>query len=137
MPAACSRRCYAAFDGATKEELLAAGASLTIGSPKIAQIARRDYRSKSSRDVRGSGYVVDSLEAALWCFDTADRFESAILEAVNLGDDADTTAAVCGQIAGAFYGIEAIPATWLERPVMRPYIETLAQLIHDKAASRT
>ena len=52
--------------------------------------------------IRGSGYVVDSLEAALWCFETTDSFDSAILAAANLGDDADTTAAITGQIAGAY-----------------------------------
>ena len=59
--------------------------------------------------------MVECLEAALWCFDQTDSFENAILTAANLGDDADTTAAVCGQIAGAFYGEPGIPAHWLQK----------------------
>src|SRR5690348_2663959 len=59
--------------------------------------------------VRGSGYIVDALNAAQWAVDTTDSYEAAILAAVNLGDDADTTAAIAGQLAGALYGEEAIP----------------------------
>jgi len=62
------------------------------------------------------------LEAALWCFNRTGTFREAILTAVNLGDDADTTAAVCGQVAGAFYGESGIPAGWLEKLLMREEI---------------
>ena len=85
------------------------------------------YRGKPASRIRGSGYVVESLEAALWCFHSTDTFESAILEAANLGDDADTTAAICGQIAGAVYGVSAIPERWLSRLAMRGFIEQLAE----------
>lgn len=82
--------------------------------PKSIQaLAQGDYRLKSYEEIRGSGYVVESLEAALWCWDTASSFEEAILLAVNLGDDADTTAAICGQLAGASFGISGIPYQWL------------------------
>ena len=70
--------------------------------------------------------MVESLEAALWCFDQTDTFESAILKAANLGDDADTTAAICGQVAGAFYGESGIPGKWLKKLAMREEISTLA-----------
>ncbi len=76
--------------------------------------------------VRGSGYIVESLNAALWAVDTTDDFESAILAAVNLGDDADTTAAIAGQLAGALYGVDAIPAHWRERVFLRDEILELA-----------
>jgi ADP-ribosylglycohydrolase len=56
--------------------------------------------------------VVDCLEAGLWCFWTIGNFRDAILKSANLGDDADTTAAVCGQIAGAYYGSSGIPEAW-------------------------
>ncbi|MBB6367931.1 ADP-ribosylglycohydrolase [Xanthomonas sacchari] len=65
--------------------------------------------------IRGTGYVVDALSAALWCFATTECFADAVLRAANLGDDADTTAAICGQLAGAFYGIDGIPAAWRAR----------------------
>ena len=78
------------------------------------------------KDIRGNGYVVRSLEAALWCFWTTDSFEAAILRAANLGEDADTTAAVCGQLAGAYYGENGIPDQWLNSLVERDGISQLA-----------
>lgn len=69
-----------------------------------------------SRDeVKSSGYVIHTLHAALWCFKNTDNFRDAILLAANLGDDADTVAAVTGQIAGAFYGMSGIPSEWLDK----------------------
>lgn len=106
--------------------MLGAGGALALASPKVVQIARGDYRSRSPREIRGSSYVVNSLEAAVWCVDRTDGFERAVLEAVNLGEDADTTAAVCGQIAGAFYGAAEIPERWLSRLAMRSRIQELA-----------
>ena len=79
--------------------------------------------------------MAESLEAALWCFLHSDSFEAAILVAANLGDDADTTAAVCGQVAGAYYGASAIPERWLERLVMLREIADLADRLH--AAGRS
>jgi ADP-ribosylglycohydrolase len=95
--------------------------------PKVAAIAAGSYHAKSPPAIRGTGYVVDCLEAALWAFATTDDFESAVLAAVNLGDDADTTAAVCGQLAGACYGASGIPARWVEKLAMRELITELAQ----------
>ena len=78
--------------------------------PEIDEVAHGSFRHRQPPEIAGSGYVVKSLEAALWAFTTAENFEKAVLRAVNLGDDADTTGAVCGQIAGAFWGDEGIPA---------------------------
>ena len=102
-----------------------------ISSPSIQSIARGDYQSKSVDDVRGTGYVVESLEAALWCFWTTETYQQAILAATNLGDDADTTAAICGQVAGAYYGESGIPAHWLRQLVMRDEITELADQLHN------
>ncbi|MBK5343015.1 ADP-ribosylglycohydrolase family protein [Pseudomonas sp. TH49] len=99
--------------GASKTELRKLPDS-TFAQPKVAAIARGDYLAKSASEIRGSGYSVESLEAALWCFHRTDSFSSAILQAANLGDDADTTAAIVGQVAGAYYGVRAIPTHWLE-----------------------
>jgi ADP-ribosyl-[dinitrogen reductase] hydrolase len=115
-----------ALSGASKEDLLFDEAKSFHGQPKIMAIARGEYRNKSIDHIRGSGYVVESLEAALWCFLHTDTFEAAILKAANLGDDADTTAAICGQVAGAFYGESGIPKKWLEKLVMRKGIASLA-----------
>lgn len=101
-------------------------------SPKIAEIARGDYRDKIRAEIQGSGYVVESLEAALWCFYHSNSFEEAVLTAVNLGRDADTTAAVVGQVAGAFYDLESIPPGWLEKLYDREKISGYAQRLFSK-----
>jgi len=103
--------------------------------PRVALVARGDFMRKSRDEVRGSGYCVRSLEAALWCFHTTTSFESAVLAAANLGDDADTTAAITGQLAGAYYGVDAIPGPWLAKLYMRREIEDIAGRLYD--ASRT
>ena len=115
-----------ALGGQRKETVLLGDADTFPESPRIAMIARGDYRGKSEGDIRGTGYVVASLEAAVWCFEQTDTYEAAVLRAANLGDDADTTAAVCGQLAGAFYGEKAIPERWLAKLVMRREITMLA-----------
>ena len=104
-----------------------------FSSDGIAAIARAAYRTKSEKTIRGSGYVVESLEAALWAFARTDSFEDAVLMAANLGDDADTTAAVCGQLAGAYYGQRGIPSHWLERLALCTEITTLADQLLEKA----
>ncbi|MBP6471116.1 MAG: ADP-ribosylglycohydrolase family protein [Chloroflexi bacterium] len=116
---------HVALQGGSKNDILGYRGCTPI-TPKIKAIADGGYRQKSLAQIKGSGYVVDSLEAALWCFYTSDSYETAVLQAVNLGDDADTTAAVCGQIAGAFYGRAAIPASWREKVTMGAEIEKLA-----------
>jgi len=77
--------------------------------------------------------VVDSLEAALWAFHRGHSFEEGLMLAVNLGDDADTTAAVYGQLAGALYGVSAIPQRFRDRLVMRDLIEALAVRLYELA----
>jgi len=93
--------------------------------------AERDQQA-SREQIRGSGYVVDSLEAAFWCFHQHDSFAAAVLEAANLGDDADTTAAVLGQLAGAFHGAAGIPAHWLQVLAMRAEIQVLADALYER-----
>ncbi|MBN2044290.1 MAG: ADP-ribosylglycohydrolase family protein [Anaerolineales bacterium] len=118
-----------ALAGKPKESILfetSAWLNTAALSPRIAAIAQGEYKHKSIKEIRGSGYVVDSLEAALWSFWHTASFEQAVLTAVNLGRDADTTAAVVGQVAGAFYGIRNIPPGWLQKLVMRQEIESLA-----------
>jgi ADP-ribosyl-[dinitrogen reductase] hydrolase len=121
-----SRIIHRALVGGSKENVALGDRTTFKGSPAIVAMARGDYLSKSRDHIRGTGYVVDSLEAALWCFMHTDSFEAAILAAANLGDDADTTAAVCGQIAGAFYGETGIPESWLTPLAMRQEITVMA-----------
>jgi ADP-ribosylglycohydrolase len=74
--------------------------------------------------------VVKSLEAALWAFYNSESFEEGALKAVNLGNDADTTGAIYGQIAGAYYGESGLPETWLNLIAMRPLIEDFADELY-------
>lgn len=82
-------------------------------------------------EIRSRGYVVDTLEAALWCLLGTDDYRSAVLTAVNLGDDTDTTAAVTGGLAGLAYGIDAIPGEWLAALQNREEIEKLCRDFHN------
>jgi ADP-ribosyl-[dinitrogen reductase] hydrolase len=118
-----------ALAGAPRDALLRAPAP-PEASARVRGIAEGGYLEKPVDQVRGSGYCVESLEAALWCFATTDSFPAAVLAAANLGDDADTTAAIVGQIAGAHYGIDGIPPQWLARLVMRDDIDALAHALH-------
>jgi len=120
-----------ALEGLSKDEVILGDSSSFTGSPSIEALARGRFRGKSKEEIRGSGYVVESLEAALWSFDRRHSYEAAVLEAANLGDDAETTAAVTGQIAGAFYGRGGIPTRWLERLAMLPEIAALADRLQD------
>lgn len=86
---------------------------------KIRAIAAGSWRGRHRDAIRGSGYVVHSLEASLWSIGRTSDFRSAVLLAANLGEDADTTAAITGQLAGAIYGCSGIPADWLEKLAWR------------------
>lgn len=123
-----------ALHGQSKEEILfETGKHLDWDqlSPKIRQIAAGDYQAKSEQEIEGSGYVVESLEAALWVFLTTESYKQAVLAAANLGDDADTTGAVAGQLAGAYYGVKAIPPEWLEKLKYREMIEKFAVRLYE------
>ncbi len=104
--------------------------------PAIDLIAAGSFRHKQPPQLRGSGYVVNSLEAALWAFYHSTTFADGCLLAVNLGDDADTTGAVYGQLAGAFYGEESIPAEWRGKLAMRTKIEELADGLYALAQQK-
>ncbi len=116
-----------ALAGKPKGSVIGESALTFAGAAKIVDVAKCEYADKERSQIRGTGYVVECLEAALWCFLRTDSFEAAVLEAANLGDDADTTAAVCGQVAGAYYGESGIPDRWLERIALRELISSLAE----------
>lgn len=98
----------------------------------LRQIAEGRYLDKPRSAIFGTGYCVQSLEAALWCFAHSDSFEQAVLAAANLGDDADTTAAIVGQIAGAYYGAQGIPGDWLSKLWLYDDIDRLARQLLEK-----
>jgi ADP-ribosyl-[dinitrogen reductase] hydrolase len=129
-----------AVNGADKRELLSAHYSPVAGywkhhplSMEIAEIAAGSFKRREPPEIEGSGYCVKSLEAALWTFHKTDNFRDGCLMAVNLGDDADTTGAVYGQLAGAFYGEQDIPKEWLAKLAMRDVIESLADRLCEMA----
>ncbi|MFZ6873816.1 ADP-ribosylglycohydrolase family protein [Undibacterium sp. Di27W] len=123
------------FAGCSKADLFGS-LPFTPTEPKVLAISQTSFMSKSRDEIIGSGYSVASLEASLWCFMHTDNFKDAILMATNLGDDADTTAAITGQLAGAYYGIAGIPAEWLQRLAMREDILRMAGDLYTRFGSR-
>jgi len=118
------------IDGRPREEVLDPGwepmrraRDIAPFHPEITEVVEGSFHRRKPPEIVGSGYVVKSLEAALWAFHNAEDFHEAVLRAVNLGDDADTTGAVCGQFAGAYWGELGIPGEWLEGLAERGMIE--------------
>ena len=119
--------------GETEETLLAPRYSPVTGlwdrepmCPQIDEVAGGSFLRRDPPEIVGSGYVVRSLEAALWAFHRSETFEEGCLLAVNLGGDADITAVIYGQLAGAHYGMDAIPAEWKDIIAQRELILGLA-----------
>jgi hypothetical protein len=132
-----------AVRGVPRQELLSPGYTPHPGSwqerplaPAIAAIAAGSFKQRNPPEIKGDGYVVPSLEAALWALHHSASFEEGCLLAVNLGDDADTTAAVYGQLAGALYGEEGVPARWRQKLAMRARIESFADQLCARARAR-
>lgn len=127
-----------AVNGVGKDELLSDKFSSVPGYweekplvQEISEIAAGSFKHKNPPEIKGTGFVVKSLEAALWAFYHGGSFKEGCLLAVNLGDDADTTGAVYGQLAGAFYGEEAIPESWRSKLAYRDLIESFADQLFD------
>lgn len=119
-----------ALRGASKEAILSPPSM--DGLPDgIGRVANGSFKTAQPPEIRGTGYVVDSLEAALWAFWNSDDFADGARLAVNLGDDADTTGAVYGQIAGAFYGESGIPKRWRDIVALRRKIIAYAAQLYD------
>ena len=132
-----------ALRGVGKEALLAANYSVVEGlweterlCDPIADIAAGSFKRKEPPEIRGTGYVVQSMEAALWAFHNSDNFRDGALLAVNLGDDADTTGAIYGQLAGAYYGYFDIPDEWSSRIAWEKQIRRLTQHLYKAAIVR-
>ena len=129
--------------GASKDTLLAPRYAPVPGlweaaplHPCIDEVAAGSYLRKQPPEIRGGGYVVASFEAALWAFATTEDYRGAVLAAANLGDDADTTAAVTGQLAGAHYGTRAISSAWRAALALREPLERLAEGLVAMASPR-
>ena len=99
-------------------------------NPKLTDVINGSFKRLNPPGIKGSGYVLKTLEAALWAFYSSNTFEEGCLMAVNLGDDADTTGAIYGQLAGAFYGETEIPKRWLSTVVYKEKIIEMADNIY-------
>lgn len=84
----------------------------------------------TKKELKPSGYVLDTLICALWCFINTSSFEDAVCEAANLGGDADTTAAITGGMAGVYYGYDAIPDGWKEKILLKDHLTSIAKRMH-------
>ncbi len=129
---------HGALMGKSKDQILSPGYSVVDNyweenplAPLVEEVACGSYKDKEPPEIRGRGYVVRSMEAALWAFHNSDTFEEGCLLAVNLGEDADTTGAIYGQLAGAYYGKSGIPQKWLDKLVKLDLIESKIEGLMD------
>ncbi|HPR65396.1 MAG TPA: ADP-ribosylglycohydrolase family protein [Thermoanaerobaculia bacterium] len=128
----------AALQGVAKEIFLSKGYAPVPGywrknplAPEIGEVAGGSFKFRKPPEIRGSGYVVRSLEAALWAFYHSASFSEGCCKAVNLGEDADTTGAIFGQLAGAYYGIEGIPSEWRDQIAKPDLILGMAERLYE------
>ncbi len=98
----------------------------------LASRGEYDWRNKSRDQIFSSGYCLHSLEAALWCIHNTNSFKEAVLLAANLGDDADTVAAITGQLAGALYGLKGIPESWIEKIDWKEKLLEIAEALYQQ-----
>ena len=101
----------------------------------MSMLAAGTWMKKTRAQIRSSGYVMHTLEAAIWSVGTTSSFEQALILAVNLGEDSDTVGAVAGQLAGAIYGANAIPERWLKPLAWRRKIEAIGRELMMQASS--
>jgi ADP-ribosylglycohydrolase len=112
--------------------------SLSINPKELAlfdRLLKQNIHEQTEENIFSSGYVMHTLEASIWCLLTTDNYKDAVLKAVNLGEDTDTTGAVTGGLAGLLYGLENIPTNWIKQIARNDEIENLAQRFGDKIAS--
>ncbi len=88
----------------------------------------KSFRGTEENKIKSTGYVVATLEAAVWCLLNTDSFRDCLIKAVNLGNDADTVGAVAGGLAGLFFGYDQIPEEWLSAIQRRDWIEEMCTL---------
>lgn len=103
-----------------------------IKNKSVIDILQGSYRDKKRNEIESSGFVLTSLEAAIWCFYKTNSFNDSVLLAANLGYDADTMASITGQISGAYYGFNEINKEWLDKLILKEdLIASVTKLISD------
>ncbi|MDR1986752.1 MAG: ADP-ribosylglycohydrolase family protein [Treponema sp.] len=110
-------------------------ASLSIDPREIGffdRLLKRNIYTLSENEIKSGGYVIETLEASIWCLLTAEHYEGSVLKAVNLAGDADTTGCVTGAIAGLYYGFSGIPERWVHNIMKHTEIEDLAERVYQK-----
>ncbi|MDC8105980.1 ADP-ribosylglycohydrolase family protein [Chryseobacterium sp. PTM-20240506] len=100
------------------------------------RLLKNDIWKYTEDEIKSGGYVLHSLEASLWCFMNSESYSEAVLKAVNLGEDTDTTGAITGGIAGIYYGFENIPEDWISELVRKEDIEKLCEKLETKYFSK-
>jgi ADP-ribosylglycohydrolase len=111
--------------------------SLVINPKEIElfdRLLKGDITKRKEDEIQSSGYVLHTIEASIWCLLTTDSYKEAVLKAVNLGSDTDTTGAVTGGLAGLLYGFDNIPTNWIEQTARNGEIENLAERLGAKIA---
>ena len=101
------------------------------------KIIEGEYFEKNTDEIKSTGYVVDTLESALWSFITTDNFETALLKAVNLGDDADTVGSITGQITGVYYGYNQIPNRWTKNIAKKEWLKSISHKLINTINAKT
>lgn len=96
------------------------------------RVLKNDISTYPEEEIKSGGYVLHSLEASLWCFLNSETYAEAVLKAVNLGEDTDTTGAITGGLAGIYYGFENIPEAWVSELVRKDDIEVLCAKLQKK-----
>ena len=96
----------------------------------FSRLKNKNFKNLPQDEINSGGYVVSTLEAAIWCLLNTDDYKSCVLKAVNLGDDTDTVGAVAGGLAGIHYGYESIPEEWTAKIARRDYIENLCSELY-------
>lgn len=94
------------------------------------RLGRKDFKEIPQKEIKSSGYVVDTLEAAIWCLLNTDNYGDCVLKAVNLGNDTDTVAAVAGGLAGLKYGYKSVPQDWVNKIARKEYVEDLCNQLY-------
>jgi len=100
------------------------------------RLNNKSFASVPIEEIKSSGYVVDTLEAAVWCLLNTNNYKECVLMAVNLGEDTDTVAAVAGGLAGLYYGYGSIPQEWLSVIVRRDYVEGICSRLNEALSQR-